>query len=463
MLQKDFQVINIGLDLITEAIPSDRVTQLAWQPPAFGEAQVARLATLIDDEVTREANAEAIARVHAVRPQLIDVQPAGKVIPDFTGKKLLHAGPPIELERVCNPVRGAFIGAILFEGWAQTEDEAQAMLNSGEVTIEPCHHYQAVGPMAGVLCPSMPVFVVTDGAQPAGAAPRFAYSSMNEGLGKVLRFGAYDAEVIERLTWLKNVFGPSMSQALKAHGPLDVNTMFAQALMMGDEGHNRNVAATSLLTRKLAPYLSRTEGGEATLGFLAQNDHFALNLSMAAAKLALEAAAGVQNSSLVITMARNGVEFGLRLASMPDRWFTCEVGPADGLFFPGYSIEDANPDLGDSAITETLGIGGFAMAASPAITRFVGGTPMDALKTSIQMGRITLAEHPVFQLPALNFAGSPSGIDALKVLETNVLPVINTGIAHKQAGIGQIGAGIVHAPKQVFLDAVQALAAKRQQ
>jgi hypothetical protein len=309
----------------------------------------------------------------------------------------------------------------------------------------------------------MPVFVVSEGAS-IGDGSRQAYASLNEGLGKVLRFGAYDSEVLTRLRWMRDVLGPVLDRALAISGPVDVTSLIAQALSMGDEGHNRNVAATSLLTRKLAPIiagLAPNSTAVEVLTFLAGNDHFALNISMASAKLSMDAAIGIQNSTLVTAMARNGVEFGLRVAGSGERWFKAEVGPADGLFFPGYGPEDANPDLGDSAITETLGLGGFAMAASPAITQFVGGTPDDAIDATTSMRRITMGQHPAFPLPPMNFAGTPSGIDVLKVLDTGVLPLINTGIAHKEAGVGQIGAGIVTAPPQVFLSAVSALAKLR--
>lgn len=454
MFSKDYSILNIGLPLIVEAVPSDRVVHLQWEPPSFGDIEIARLTSMLDDNVTRKANEEAIAKVHSVRPQLQGIIPAKEAIPALQQRLLLHAGPPISFSQMCGPMQGALIGASIFEKWAKNEDEALTLLNSGEIQVSPCHHYGAVGPMAGVLSPSMPVFVVSDG-------DRKAYASMNEGLGKVLRFGAYDDEVIQRLEWMRDVLGPTLNRSLDITGPLDTTALFGQALAMGDEGHNRNVAATSLFTRKLAPFLSTLDGGRETLEFLASNDHFALNLSMAAAKLCMDAARGTENSTLVVAMARNGVQFGLQTAGTGDTWFTAEVGPADGLFFPGYSIEDANPDLGDSAITETLGIGGFAMAASPAITKFVGGAPSDALKISVEMRRITISQHPAFQLPPLNFAGSPSGIDVLKVSETDILPVINTGIAHKKAGIGQIGAGIVRAPKEVFLSAIREIARLR--
>ncbi len=455
MIPGSVRVLNVGLPLIVEGVAPQDVLQLDWRPAAFGNADAARAMVALDTDETRAANAEAIAAVHAVRPRLVGVRPARDVMPALgEGRALLHAGPPIEVGRMCGPMIGALVGATLFEGWATEPAEAERLLRSGAIAVSPCHHSGAVGPMAGVVAPSMPVFVVEDGG-------RQAFASLNEGLGKVLRFGAYDQEVLDRLRWMRDVLGPTLDEVLRAAGPVDTTALFSQALTMGDECHNRVVAATSLLARRLAPALARTTGGVEVLKFLAGNDHFALNLSMAGAKLSMNAAAGVAGSTLVTAMARNGVEFGLRVAGTGDRWFTAPVGPADGLFFPGYGIEDANPDLGDSAITETLGLGGFSMAASPAITRFVGGTPEDALAITRSMRRITLAPHPAFALPSLGFAGAPSGIDVLRVLDTGVLPVINTGIAHREAGVGQIGAGIVRAPDEVFVAAVRALAALR--
>lgn len=457
MITGGIHVLNVGLPLITEGVEADAVVQLQWKPPAFGDVDAGKAMVPLQDDATTAANAEAMRRMHATRPRLIGVRPAHEMIPVFgQGRTLLHAGPPIAFERMCGPMIGALIGACLFEGWAADATAARNLLATGAVRVDSCHHHGAVGPMAGVLAPSMPVFIVEDDGQRA-------YASLNEGLGRVLRFGAFDEEVIGRLQWMRDRLGPALDRALTSSEPIDVTSLFAQALTMGDEGHNRNVAATSLLTRRLAPALSSDPDGREVLEFLARNDHFALNLSMAAAKLATDAAADVPGSSVVTAMSRNGVEFGLRVAGTGSRWFTAPVGPADGLFFPGYSIADANPDLGDSAITETLGIGGFAMASAPAITKFVGGTPDDALQISRSMRRITTAPHPAYQLPPLNFSGAPSGIDVLKVLETGVLPVINTGIAHREPGIGQIGAGIVHAPAEVFIQAVLALAATRAQ
>jgi hypothetical protein len=424
---------------------------------------IARLEDDPDDPIgatVAAANRTALDRLLAASPFLVDVQPAGTAIPGLTGRMLLHSGPPIAWERMCGPVRGAIIGAALFEGWASTPGEAERLAENGAIAFDACHHHAAVGPMAGVVSPSMPVLVVEN-----TAARNRSFATLNEGLGKVLRFGAYDESVLDRLRWFRDTFGPTLSRTLAATGPIDLKSITGQALQMGDEGHNRNVAATSLFVRSIAPTLVRTatEGdAAAALDFLRGNDHFFLNLSMAACKGSLDAAHGVPGSTVVTAMSRNGVDFGVRLSGTGDTWYTAPVGVPDGLYFPGYGPEDANPDLGDSAITETCGIGGFAMAAAPAIVRFVGGTAADALNYTREMYRITLERNPAFALPPLGFAGTPTGIDPRRVVESGVQPVINTGIAHKLPGVGQIGAGIARAPLSCFADALRGLATQLQ-
>ncbi len=461
----DVRAVNVGLAMFAEAPAAHGATMAAldWRPPAEGDREVGLLLARIEDDpadrVGRQveaANAEALSRLLAAQPLLLDVQPAGEAM-GLAGRTLLHSGPPIEWDRMCGPVRGAIVGAILFEGWASSAEEAEALADSGSVKFEPCHHHAAVGPMAGVVSPSMPVVVVEN-----AAAGTRSHATLNEGLGKVLRFGAYDASVLDRLRWFRDVLGPTLSAALKASGPIDLRSLTGQALQMGDEGHNRNIAATSLFVRMLAPWIVRTTDtatAASVLDFLRGNDHFFLNLSMAACKSALDAAHGIPGSSVVTAMSRNGVDFGIRLSGTGAQWFISPVGVPDGLYFPGYGPEDANPDLGDSAITETFGIGGFAMAAAPAIVRFVGGTAADALEFTRLMGRITLGRNPSYALPSLAFAGTPTGIDARRVVDSGIAPVINTGIAHRQAGVGQIGAGIARAPLGCFADGIRGLAA----
>ncbi|HET7472162.1 MAG TPA: DUF1116 domain-containing protein [Candidatus Limnocylindrales bacterium] len=458
------RAINVGLAGFADPIRAAgaEVVALEWRPPAAGDAALGMLlAELADDPRDRvgsaisAANAQAVERILGAQPSLVDVRPAGEAIAGLGDRMLLHSGPPIAWAEMCGPVQGAAIGACLFEGWAASPDDARALLDRGEVTFRPCHDLGAVGPMAGVVSPSMPVVVVKN-----GAAGNLAFATLNEGLGKVLRFGAYHESVLERLRWFAAALGPALSTVLARGGPLDLRAITAQALQMGDEGHNRNVAATSLLTRTIAPTVVAALPGDtaaAVLTFLRGNDHFFLNLSMAACKSGLDAASGIAGSTVVTAMSRNGVDFGIRLSGTGSAWFTAPVGVPDGLYFPGYGPDDANPDLGDSAITETFGIGGFAMAAAPAIVRFVGGTPADAIGFTRLMERITLAKNPAYGLPSLGFSGTPTGIDARRVVETGIAPVINTGIAHREAGVGQIGAGIARAPLACFEDAIRAL------
>lgn len=458
------QALNIGLAEFAVPIRAQGAAcvQVAWRPPAEADRELGLLVARLEDDpddaaggsVVR-ANALAVRRILEGRPALVDVQPAGTVIPGMAAHTLLHSGPPIAWRRMCGPMRGAIIGAALFEGWAAAPDAAEAMAARGEIRFSPCHHHQAVGPMAGVVSPSMPVLVVENASQ-----HNRAFATMNEGLGKVLRFGAYDSDVISRLRWFAETLGPALSRTLETHGPVDLTAISAQALQMGDECHNRNAAATSLFTRTIAPALVRSverETAAAVLDFIRGNDHFYLNLSMAACKATLDAAHGIAGSTVVTAMSRNGVEFGIRISGTEDAWFTSPVAVPDGLYFPGYGPQDANPDLGDSAITETCGLGGFAMAAAPAIVRFVGGTPDDAQAITREMYRITLARHPGYTIAALGFQGTPTAIDARRVVESGVLPVINTGIAHRRAGVGQIGAGIARAPLPCFVDGIREL------
>ena len=402
-----------------------------------------------------EANKKALEIIQSARPTLVGMGIAKDVVPGMHKHLVMHAGPPITWDRMSGPLRGAVVGGLIYEGLAKTPEEAEKLAMSGEIEFDPCHHHQAVGPMAGVVTASMPVFIIENKTQ-----GNFAYCTQNEGLGKVLRYGAYDDSVIEHLRWMEKTLYPILKEALEIHGPIDLKNMIAQSVQMGDEVHNRNKATTSLFIRELASSIVKTKASEEdkakVFDFLNSNDHFALNLSMPAAKATMEPAGQVKHSSLVYTMCRNGTDFGIRIAGLGNRWFTAPAEIIDGLYFPGYSMEDANPDIGDSCITETMGIGGFAMATAPAIVQFVGGTPQDAVNYTTKMYEITLAESDSYKLPPMNFRGSPTGIDIRLVIETQIRPVINTGIAHKEAGIGQVGAGVVYPPMKCFEDAFEA-------
>jgi hypothetical protein len=462
LLGRDLNVVNIGLEGFAANIGTagGQVTHLRWAPPAGADPALGwTLAGMIGDRRIEEANRKAYERYLAAQPRLVDLMLARDAIPALGNgeRRILHSGPPIAWAGMCGPQRGAIAGAIIYEGWARDLETAERLAASGVVALEPCHAHGAVGPMAGIISPSMPVWVVEN-----VTAGNRAFSNLNEGLGKVLRFGANSPDVLVRLRWLGGEFFTAIRAAVRALKERDLKPLMAQALHMGDELHNRNAAASGLMFKRLA--LALLECGvdsavvQRALAFVAGNDHFFLNVSMAACKSMSDAAQGVPFSSMVTVMTRNGVNFGIRLSGTDDRWFEAPANSVNGLYFPGYSVEDAAADLGDSAITETNGLGGFAMAASPAIVQFVGGTPADATANSRRMLAITLGANPAFTLPALNFAGTPAGIDARLVADSGVLPIINTGIAHKKAGVGQIGAGITTAPMACFADALAALA-----
>ena len=403
------------------------------------------------------ANATAVERMMAARPILADLGVAGDVIPGMHENLLLHAGPPIAWPEMSGPLRGAVIGALIFEGKAQHADEAAALAAAGAIEFAPCHHYGAVGPMAGVTSPSMAVYVVKNETH-----GNLAFSNLNEGYGKVLRYGAYQEDVQARLRWMNGVMAPVLRSAIEASGGMDIRTLLAEALHMGDEGHNRNKAGSILFTKNLAPFIAKAAPDSDTaaeiLKFLGDNALSVLNPVMAACKAMCDAAHGIEGSTIVTTMARNGTNFGIRISGLGEQWFTAPCEQPDGLYFPGYSLADANPDIGDSTITETAGIGGFAMAAAPAIVTFVSGKPSDAINTTMEMYEITYAEHKSFTIPALDFRGTPTGIDIRNVVETGITPRINTGIAHKEAGVGQVGAGLVRPPMQIFEDALVSFA-----
>jgi hypothetical protein len=459
---KPLSVLNEGVGSFADAIVQrgGEATRLEWAPPAGGDRAVGTaLARLVNHPTVETANAKAAERYLAAQPRLEGVAVAREALPHIGSRMILHAGPPIAWQRMCGPMRGAIVGAILYEGWADDADAARDLAASGEIAFEPCHHHAAVGPMSGIISPSMPVWIVANTTH-----GNRAFSNLNEGLGKVLRFGANSSEVLKRLEWMQKTLGPTLGAAFEVLKELELKPLMAQALHMGDEVHNRNVAASSLLIRRLVPALLKSSASAAdaasVIEFIAGNDHFFLNISMAACKSMLDAAHGVAGSSMVTAMARNGVDFGIRVSGLGERWFTAPAPVVNGLYFPAYTTKDAAPDLGDSAITETAGLGGFAMAAAPAIVKFVGGTPQDALANTLAMTHITLKRNGAFTLPALDFAGTPAGIDARRVVDTGMLPVINTGIAHKEPGVGQIGAGVTRAPLACFTQAVAALAAE---
>ena len=458
------RAISVGVKQFADELrPWDQdVLSVDWRPPGGGASVRDALWRLSEPAIAARieaANQRVVSALLGARPFLVDVRSASEMVPALRDRVLLHAGPPLEYAEMTGPMQGAAIGAALYEGWAETPEAAEALLSGGEVGFMPCHQAGGVGPMGGITSGSMPLLVVEE--RTGGGT---AFCTFNEGVGRVLRFGANGPEVLERLGWLRDVVGPSVGAALRLGSGVDLRAIMGRALTMGDEMHQRNVAATLLLLREVAPLLARAglpaDQHAAVVGFVGQTDQFFLNVAMAACKAIADAghAAGAE-SSLVTAMSRNGVNFGVRLGGTGDRWFTAPVNTPQGLYFGGYSAADGNPVIGDSAITETVGVGAFCMAAAPAVVPYVGaGGFGDAIKITSEMLEITAARNPDFAIPALDFGGAPTGIDVRLVAATGIEPIINTGIAHRRAGVGQVGAGTVRAPVACFEQALVALA-----
>jgi hypothetical protein len=427
-----------------------------WRPPAGGDADAVRaLERLwgVHAERVATANETALQRIEASAPRAVTVARAGDVIPALAQRALIHSGIAIEWARVCDPQRRALAAACIFEGWADTPDEAVALLDSGEVALTPGHDHGHVGPMTGVCSPSMPVWVVTD--EGSGTV---AYSTFNEGPGRTLWFGVGDEESIERLRFFRDELAPTLAALLEREGPIDIFSLAAQGLQMGDELHMRSQATGNLLIRALLPGFAAI-GGERAARFLSSNHHFFLNLTMAAAKCASLAAAGTTCSTIVSIITRNGTDMAIQIAGLPGRWFSAPSAPVqDALLRDGFTETDAALDIGDSAVIECVGLGGMALAASPAVAAFFGGGAADAIARTALMGQITAARSRRFTIPALDFAGSPVGIDARLAAGLGITPQITTGVLHVRSGAGQIGAGVAHQPIEPFRQAVVELA-----
>lgn len=453
-------VVNIGLDSFRQALSDKNIPaqQLDWKPAAAGDTMLVDLlfqCQLHADEINA-ANKEAADRIMKGQPVLVAVRPAGEVVPGSKPYHIFHAGPPVAYDDMCGPMQGAVVGAIVYEGWAENFDEAEELIHAGKIVFDCNHHHSAVGPMTGIITPSMPVFVVENSVY-----GNRAFCTINEGLGEVMRFGANGPNVLKKLKWLEEVLGPVLDETVKRIGGVNLKNIMAQALAMGDEMHQRNTAASlnfyKTICAELTEVINGRDDAETIVSFLVKgNDQFFLNLAMASGKCLTDPARNIPKSTVVTCMSRNGVDFGINVSSLGSQWFTAPVKMPVGMFFPGYSEEDANPDMGDSAITECIGIGGFAMGCSPAVVNFIGaGSVSAALDYSYQMQEITTAPNPNLPMPNLNFLGVATGIDIQKVVETGILPVINTGMAHKKAGIGQVGAGIATPPIEIFQEALK--------
>lgn len=457
LFNEDLKIVNVGSPSFKKDYETQNIdyVHLEWRPPANGDLKLLSLLNQIRPkmDLINKANEEVVAKIKAAEAKLVAVKKAIEVIPNMTVHTILHAGPPIAFDDMAGPMKGAIIGALMYEGLAKDQSDALKLAQSGKIIFDSAHHHSAVGPMAGIVSASMAVHVLYNEVH-----SNYSYCTINEGLGKVLRYGANSKEVLQRLKFMEKTVMPVLNQAVELADGIDIKSIITQALHMGDECHNRNKASSALFLREVSGYIVQTDFSNEmkmdTLNFIKNNEHYFLNLSMPYCKLALDSARQTKHSTVVIAMSRNGVDFGIQLAHS-DQWFTAPANYVKGLMFPGFSEDDAAPDIGDSAITETCGIGGFAMGGAPAIVQFVGGVVKQAFDYSREMHQITAGAHQVFTLPPLDFMPTAVGIDILKVVESNILPIINTGMAHKDAGVGQVGAGLVSPPMACFEKALE--------
>lgn len=463
-LLKEPSVLSVGVDLFTTRLLEVGVPTgvIDWAPRLKGDAVAYRALFGMNGnqrqiEALEGANQRVVEAMRSADPIVVDVVPARSVLPELKDRLALHAGPPLPFSKMTGPAQGALIGVALYEKWAKTPLEARTMLENGTIRLDSCHHHHAVGPMAGITSGSMPVFVVKN-----SVTGRDAYTILNEGIGPVLRFGAYNDEVQKRLAWFEQELGPILSGAIRHAGGIPLKPIMAKALLMGDEMHQRNTAASLLFLQALLPHMVATVTGDPltrAVTFLGNTDQFFLNLAMAAGKTMGDAGQEIAAGSIVTAMCRNGVEFGIRVSGLGNTWWTGPVNRPQGMYFAGYGPDDGNPDIGDSAILETIGLGGMALPAAPAVIGFVGsGSFHDALRIFQRERGITVGTHPTFQIPELDGQAALLGIDVRLVISSGILPLINTGIAHKVAGIGQVGAGTVSPPLIAFERAAEALA-----
>lgn len=415
-------------------------------------------------EKIKAANEEAAKRLLEAEPFLVDTAPAIEVIPGMKDKMLLHAAPFVDWEHMCGPQKGSAIGAALFEGWAKTPKEAVKLFEKGAITFGPAHNHTALAGAGMMVSPSMMVFVVENRKH-----GNKVYTHTKEETFKALRYGVFSDDVIEKLRRTRDVIMPALGAGFRESGGINLKKLIATSLQMGDEGHNRNVAAGCLLEKELMPFLFKAgldqDSIEAVANLFDHDDQWLVYPEMAFCKCMLDSAAGIEYSTLVTAMGRNGTYFGIRVSGLGEEWFAAPAPEVKGFFFPGYTQVDANRDMGDSAIMETGGLGAFAMAASPALAKFgsavgLGGTFQDAIDMTERMYEITIMENTNFPIPTLDFRGTPTGIDVLKALEKGIFPMINTSLAHKDWGIGQIGAGWSQAPTECFKKAFDRMVEK---
>ncbi len=462
-LPTEVNVINVGLPLFKDSVLDQgaNAVQVDWRIPGGGDANVVdSLGRLFGPhgKTIDDANSEVVRRLNEGVPMLTSVDRAGAVIPNFSGRQILHCGPAIAWENMVNPLQRSIQAVIVSEGWAQNVSDAAQMAASGEVTLLAANEYSTVVPMATAVGPSAPVYIVSN-----EAGSTVAYSTVNQGSGDVPWFGVDSDSAIERLRFLNDSVGPVLGEAIESKGPIDIFSLAAQGVAMGDDVHMRVQATTNLFLRDLlGPLVASTHDDAADVGFFLSGNHLMfLNIAMAAAKSLVMWAGEVQNSSVVTTMSRNGTTYGIRLPGHDDRWFLAPSPPVkDALYYPGQAPDTSAPDIGDSAVLELVGLGGPAAANSPAVAGFLGGRMSDAIAATRNMEQICVGESSRFRLPILDFVGTPVGVDVRRVVEQGITPAVNTGIVHISDGSGQVGAGVAYAPMECFVQAVADLDAR---
>ena len=463
-LPRDVEVVNVGLPMFADAVADQGVPvqHVDWRPPAGGDPDLVRALTTVHGRRSAgidAANAEVVRRLDTGVPLLVTVAAAADVVPGMADRTLLHCGPAIEWDRVCDPLRRSMRAAAVAEGWAPDVTAADALLDAGEIALEPANHHDTVVPMASAIGASAPVLVVENPGDGDGA-PYRAYAPINQGPGETAWFGRDTDAAVERLRLLRDVAGPAIARILEAAGPLDVLGLAAQGVAMGDDLHMRTQAATNLVTRTWLPHIAALPDAqrEPFARFLGGNHLFYLTLAMAAARSLTAWAGEVPGSSIVTTMARNGTTFGVRLSGS-ERWYVTDA-PAVGeaLYWSGYGPDDAAPDIGDSAVLELTGLGGPAAGNSPSVAAFLGGTMADAAAATEGFRRICAGTSSRFLLPAMGFTGTPLGVDLRRVVESGVTPKVTTGILAAHGGTGQVGAGVATAPMACFAEALCDLA-----
>ena len=404
------------------------------------------------EEKIEKANLEAFDRINRADPVLLDVRQAGDVVPGLEDRMVLHSGPPVDWEHMSGAQKGACIAMTLFEEWASSREEAERLLSSGDIRTDSNHHHSAVGPMAGTISKSLPVYVVENRAFGNRAYCRLVEDRQ--------QFGAFDEEAIQELRTWRDVWAPSIARGIRHIGGMDLKPLTAKALQMGDELHNRTTAATSMFANAIVPAMIKADVPQddllSTIDFMASHELMYMGLVMASCKSATDAAKGIPYSTVVTVMSRNGYQVGIQVSGLDSEWFVAEAAVLYGLFLPGFGQGDAGRDMGDSAIIETVGLGGFLLGSAPGILSLVGGTLEEAINYTHSMHDITVGMSQEFPIPVLGFNGPAVGIDIRKVVQTGILPIVDTAIAHKDPGYPIIGGGISRPPIECFRDALRA-------